>query len=110
MEEKITLERELYEAMNKEYIRLRTENESLKKIVASQSSEFGNNNPNFHRRCDEFVLSVRLKNILRREKIEFIWELTRKTRKEIFSWKSAGRKTFLEVRELLEELGLSLKE
>ena len=55
-------------------------------------------------------LSIRAYNCLRRSRIDTIRELTNKTELDLMRVRNMGRKSLLEIKTKLEELGLSLKE
>lgn len=55
-------------------------------------------------------LSIRAYNCLRRSRIDTIRELTNKTELDLMRVRNMGRKSLLEIKTKLEDLGLSLKE
>ena len=58
---------------------------------------------------DELELSVRSANVLMQSNIKTIGELVWNTEAELLKRKNFGRKSLREIRELLEDLGLSLR-
>lgn len=60
------------------------------------------------KRVDELDLSVRSANVLQNKGIEYIWQLVSMTEEEVLKAKNSGRKTLNEIKELLEEINLSL--
>jgi len=65
-------------------------------------------NENLLRPVDELELSVRSANCLKKADIRFIGELVQKTESEMLKTKNFGRKSLNEIREILNEMGLSL--
>lgn len=63
---------------------------------------------NFYRSVDDLELSVRSANCLKNANIHFIGELVQKTEAEMLKTKNFGRKSLNEIKELLEQMGLSL--
>jgi DNA-directed RNA polymerase subunit alpha len=60
-------------------------------------------------RCvDELDLSVRSANCLQNADIKYIGELVQRTESDMLKTKNFGRKSLLEIKELLAEMGLSL--
>ena len=59
---------------------------------------------------EELELSVRSSNCLKRANINTVEELTEKTEDEMLKVRNLGKKSLDEVKNKLEELGLSLKE
>ncbi|MFQ6037645.1 MAG: DNA-directed RNA polymerase subunit alpha [Candidatus Aminicenantales bacterium] len=57
---------------------------------------------------DHLELSVRSNNCLRSAGIEKIYELVQKTEEELLKTKNFGRKSLMEIKETLQELGLGL--
>lgn len=76
------------------------------KILGKDTS--GTWNKNLHRRVDELELSVRAQNALQNAGMEFIWQLVEKSEADMLKTKNFGRKTLNEIKEILNELGLSL--
>lgn len=60
------------------------------------------------KRVDELELSVRSANCLQNAGIEYIWQLVEKTEAEMLKTKNFGRKSLNEIKEILQEMGLSL--
>lgn len=65
-------------------------------------------NENLYRSIEELELSVRSSNCLKNASIKFIWELVQKTEAEMLKTKNFGRKSLNEIKEILNEMGLSL--
>ena len=65
-------------------------------------------NENLFRCVDELDLSVRSANCLQNADIKYIGELVQRTESEMLKTKNFGRKSLLEIKELLSEMGLSL--
>lgn len=65
-------------------------------------------NDNLNRKVDELELSVRSANCLQNAHITYIGELCTKTEAEILKTKNFGRKSLNEIKEILQEMGLSL--
>ncbi len=65
-------------------------------------------NENLYKSIDELELSVRSSNCLRNADITYIWELVEKTEADMLKTKNFGRKSLEEIKEILEEMGLSL--
>jgi DNA-directed RNA polymerase subunit alpha len=65
-------------------------------------------NENLYRTVDELELSVRSANCLQNANIRYIGELVQKTEAEMLKTKNFGRKSLKEIKELLNDMGLSL--
>lgn len=65
-------------------------------------------NENLFRPVSELELSVRSANCLKNAHITLIGELVQKTEAEMLKTKNFGRKSLNEIKEILEEMGLSL--
>ncbi|MBF0310312.1 MAG: DNA-directed RNA polymerase subunit alpha [Magnetococcales bacterium] len=65
-------------------------------------------NPNLFRKVDELELSVRSANCLKNDEIVYIGDLVGKTEAEMLKTPNFGRKSLNEIKEVLEEMGLSL--
>ena len=65
-------------------------------------------NENLFRNVDELELSVRSANCLKNADIRHIGELVQKTEQEMLKTKNFGRKSLNEIKEILNEMGLSL--
>lgn len=65
-------------------------------------------NDNLLRSVDELDLSVRAENCLQAANIKYIGDLVQKTEAEMLKTKNFGRKSLKEIKELLQEMGLSL--
>jgi DNA-directed RNA polymerase subunit alpha len=65
-------------------------------------------NENLYRSVEELELSVRSANCLQNANIRYIGELVQKTEAEMLKTKNFGRKSLKEIKELLQEMGLSL--
>ena len=67
-----------------------------------------NYNENLYRSVDELELSVRSANCLKNADITKIFQLVQRTEGEMLKTKNFGRKSLNEIKEVLEEMGLSL--
>ena len=67
-----------------------------------------NINENMYKTVDELELSVRSANCLKNAGIHCIGELVQKTEAEMLKTKNFGRKSLNEIKEILQEMGLSL--
>lgn len=65
-------------------------------------------NENLFRCVDELDLSVRSANCLQNADIKYIGELVQRSESEMLKTKNFGRKSLLEIKELLVEMGLQL--
>lgn len=65
-------------------------------------------NDNLNRRVDELELSVRSANCLQNANIRYIGELVQKTEGEMLRTKNFGRKSLNEIKEIIQDMGLSL--
>ncbi|MBF0226625.1 MAG: DNA-directed RNA polymerase subunit alpha [Desulfobacterales bacterium] len=65
-------------------------------------------NENLFRNVDELELSVRSANCLKNANIHKIYQLVQKTENEMLKTKNFGRKSLNEIKEVLNEMGLSL--
>jgi DNA-directed RNA polymerase subunit alpha len=65
-------------------------------------------NENLNRPVEELELSVRSANCLKNANISYIGELVQKTEAEMLKTKNFGRKSLNEIKEILNEMGLSL--
>jgi DNA-directed RNA polymerase subunit alpha len=65
-------------------------------------------NENLFRCVDELDLSVRSANCLQNADIKYIGELVQRSESEMLKTKNFGRKSLLEIKELLVEMGLGL--
>jgi DNA-directed RNA polymerase subunit alpha len=65
-------------------------------------------NEHLYRPVDELELSVRSANCLENANIRYIGELVQKTEQEMLKTKNFGRKSLNEIKEFLQEMGLSL--
>jgi len=65
-------------------------------------------NENLYRPVDDLELSVRSANCLQNADIKYIGELVQKTEQEMLKTKNFGRKSLNEIKEFLQEMGLSL--
>jgi len=63
---------------------------------------------NLRKSVDELELSVRSYNCLKNANIKSIYELVRKTDQEMLKTRNFGRKSLNEIKEILEDMGLSL--
>lgn len=81
------------------------EPESRKKIDLGEQPSF---NENLLRSVDELELSVRSANCLKNANIHKIWQLVSKTESEMLKTKNFGRKSLKEIKDILDNMGLSL--
>ena len=65
-------------------------------------------NDNLFKSVDELELSVRSANCLKNAEIRYIGDLVQKTEAEMLKTKNFGRKSLNEIKEILNEMGLSL--
>jgi len=65
-------------------------------------------NENLFKSVDELELSVRSANCLKNADIRYIGDLVQKTEAEMLKTKNFGRKSLNEIKEILQEMGLSL--
>jgi DNA-directed RNA polymerase subunit alpha len=65
-------------------------------------------NENLFRSVEELELSVRSANCLKNADIRYIGDLVQKTEGEMLKTKNFGRKSLNEIKEILQEMGLSL--
>ncbi|MEQ1564096.1 MAG: DNA-directed RNA polymerase subunit alpha [Myxococcota bacterium] len=65
-------------------------------------------NEHLFKRVDELELSVRSQNCLQNAGIEFIYQLVERTEAEMLKTKNFGRKSLNEIKEVLNDFGLSL--
>ena len=65
-------------------------------------------NENLLKGVDDLELSVRSANCLKNAGIQYIGELIQKTEPEMLKTKNFGRKSLNEIKEMLQEMGLSL--
>jgi DNA-directed RNA polymerase subunit alpha len=81
------------------------EAEAEKKTDKRQKPQF---NDNLYRSVEELELSVRSANCLKNADILKIYQLVSKTEAEMLKTKNFGRKSLNEIKEVLNEMGLSL--
>ncbi len=81
------------------------EPEPDKEADEQQKSQF---NENLYRSVEELELSVRSANCLKNANIIKIYQLVNKTEAEMLKTKNFGRKSLNEIKEVLNEMGLSL--
>lgn len=74
-------------------------------VEDAQKKEF---NENLYRNVEELELSVRSANCLKNADILKIYQLVQKTETEMLKTKNFGRKSLNEIKEVLNEMGLSL--
>ena len=65
-------------------------------------------NENLFRSVDELELSVRSANCLQNANISLIGELVQRTEQDMLKTKNFGRKSLKEIKEILQQMGLSL--
>ncbi len=81
------------------------EPEPDKEAEAQQKRQF---NENLYRSVEELEFSVRSANCLKNASINKIYQLVNKTEAEMLKTKNFGRKSLNEIKEVLNEMGLSL--
>lgn len=72
------------------------------------SEEQSKLNENLDKSVDELELSVRSANCLQNANIRYIGELVQRSEAEMLKTKNFGRKSLKEIKEILQEMGLSL--
>lgn len=77
-------------------------------IEESEESEETPQNDNLYRTVEDLELSVRSANCLKNANITYIGELVQRTEAEMLKTKNFGRKSLNEIKQLLEEMDLSL--
>ena len=77
-------------------------------IEETEESEEKPQNENLYRTVEDLELSVRSANCLKNANITYIGELVQRTEAEMLKTKNFGRKSLNEIRQLLEEMDLSL--
>ena len=77
-------------------------------IEESPESEESPLNENLYRTVEDLELSVRSANCLKNANITYIGELVQRTEAEMLKTKNFGRKSLNEIKQLLEEMELSL--
>ncbi|MBL7716065.1 MAG: DNA-directed RNA polymerase subunit alpha [Bdellovibrionales bacterium] len=87
------------------FLNFEEEPEPVAVIKEEGSSQF---NPNLYRSVEELELSVRSANCLQNANIKYIYELVQKTEAEMLKTKNFGRKSLNEIKDILQEMGLSL--
>lgn len=87
------------------FINFAEEDEPVYHEESAQEQEF---NEHLFKRVDELELSVRSQNCLQNAGIEFIYQLVERTEAEMLKTKNFGRKSLNEIKEVLQDLGLSL--
>jgi DNA-directed RNA polymerase subunit alpha len=84
------------------------EEEEIETVAPGGHEEIERLNENLFRSVDELELSVRSANCLKHANIRLIGDLVQKTEAEILATKNFGRKSLNEIKEILDEMGLSL--
>ncbi len=87
------------------FINFAEEDEPAAKEIESEEQEF---NEALFKRVDELELSVRSQNCLQNAGIEYIYQLVEKSEAEMLKTKNFGRKSLNEIKEILNDLQLSL--
>lgn len=77
--------------------------EELPRVIEDAGS-----NENLYRPVEELELSVRAFNCLKNAEIRFIGELVQRSEQEMLKTKNFGKKSLTEIKEVLEDMGLSL--
>ncbi|MDP2631173.1 MAG: DNA-directed RNA polymerase subunit alpha C-terminal domain-containing protein [Candidatus Uhrbacteria bacterium] len=60
------------------------------------------------KRVNEIVCSTRIANCLQNANIEYIWQLCQYTESDVLKLKNFGRRSLIEIREILTDMGLRL--
>jgi DNA-directed RNA polymerase subunit alpha len=76
--------------------------------IEEETIEEPRHNENLNKRVDELELSVRSANCLQNANIKYIGELVQKSEAEMLKTKNFGRKSLNEIKDILQEMGLSL--
>jgi DNA-directed RNA polymerase subunit alpha len=76
--------------------------------IEEEMIEEPRHNENLNKRVDELELSVRSANCLQNANIKYIGELVQKSEAEMLKTKNFGRKSLNEIKDILQEMGLSL--
>ena len=84
------------------------EEEETEVAIPEDQEETEKLNENLFRSVDELELSVRSANCLKHANIKLIGDLVQKTEAEILATKNFGRKSLNEIKEILNDMGLSL--
>jgi len=84
------------------------EQEETEVAIPEDQEETEKLNENLFRSVDELELSVRSANCLKHANIKLIGDLVQKTEAEILATKNFGRKSLNEIKEILNDMGLSL--
>ena len=82
--------------------------DEIEQTESVQEPEAEQLNENLFRCVDELDLSVRSANCLQNADIKYIGELVQRSESEMLKTKNFGRKSLLEIKELLTEMGLAL--
>ena len=82
--------------------------EALESEEAAAEVEGEQVNEGLHRCVDELDLSVRSANCLQNADIKYVGELVQRSENEMLKTKNFGRKSLLEIKEILTGMGLSL--
>ena len=92
----------------KEQLSIFINHEEIDEADAPTQTEQDRLNDILWRSVDELELSVRSANCLQNADIKYIGELVQRTESEMLKTKNFGRKSLLEIKELLSEMGLGL--
>ena len=84
------------------------EDKAEPEIEETEESEETPHNENLYRTVEDLELSVRSANCLKNANITYIGELVQRTEAEMLKTKNFGRKSLNEIKQLLEEMELSL--
>jgi len=84
------------------------EEEEAEIAIPEDQEETEKLNENLFRSVDELELSVRSANCLKHANIKLIGDLVQKTEAEILATKNFGRKSLNEIKDILNEMGLTL--
>jgi len=84
------------------------EDKAEPEIEEAEESEEAPQNENLYRTVEDLELSVRSANCLKNANITYIGELVQRTEAEMLKTKNFGRKSLNEIKQLLDEMDLSL--
>jgi DNA-directed RNA polymerase subunit alpha len=92
----------------KEQLSIFINHEEIEEAAAPTQSEQDKLNDILWRSVDELELSVRSANCLQNANIHYIGDLVQRTEAEMLKTKNFGRKSRMEIKEILAQMGLSL--
>ncbi len=92
----------------KEQLSIFINHEEMEETAIPSQSEADKLNDVLWRSVDELELSVRSANCLQNANIHYIGDLVQRTEAEMLKTKNFGRKSLKEIKEILDQMGLSL--